>query len=107
LIIVPHFSNYDRERPPDTGINGRLNLSSFYKLKTLEVPWALFLGSPPKDDLKFADVLLRNIENLTINDHLWEFFNDIFDWEDDALLKKVETWSSDWISCTPRFEKLS
>jgi hypothetical protein len=46
---------------------------------------------------------------LTINDHLWAFFHDIFDWEDDALLEKIETWLSDWRSCTstPRLEKLS
>jgi hypothetical protein len=87
LIVVPHLSNYDREDPFNTGIYGTLDLSSFDKLKTLEAPWALLLGWSPKDGLEFADVLPRNIEHLTINDHLWAFFHDIFDWEDDALLE--------------------
>jgi hypothetical protein len=89
------------------GVKGRLDLRNFDKLRKIEAPLILLLGIDQERAGKFADVLPRNVREVTINaDYGLESLENL-KWDPRLVIDTFRTWLADSRTVTPHLTRIN
>ena len=106
MVVYRPFS------PPIKVMGSLRGIVYFDNIKKLKAPWAMMVGLAKDTTRRLQDAIPRNVECVTITDHLasqlpspspgrpdWE-------WDDSSMIELLEYWLKEWRECTPRLRRV-